>query len=160
MHLLQQLCPHCYSSAQMEQELNHDHSFLSRSWVPAGLLNTKMKFHTLFLEWKQHDVSVKRVEQYVKGNTTVRREQQTPGAEQICLLCFTVWICFQLFNSDHLVGLTTHLHSSELENETVARGLFIVPETSFVSCGKWKLRLNFKTGLKHQDAEMWSEAIQ
>lgn len=95
-----------------------------------------MKFHTVSLEWKQHDVSVKRVEQYVKGNTTERREQLTPGAKQICPLCFTVWVCFQLFNSDRLVGLTTHLHSCGLENETIARRLFILPETSFTSCGK------------------------
>lgn len=71
----------------------------SRSWVPAGLLNTKMKFHTVSLEWKQHDVSVERVEQYVKGNRTERREQLTPGAEQICSLCFTGWVCFQLRTS-------------------------------------------------------------
>lgn len=82
---------------------------------------------------EQHDVSVKRVEQYVKGNRTERRERLTPGAEQICPLCFTVWVCIQLFNSDRFMGLTTHLLSSGLGNETVVRRLFILPETS---CGK------------------------
>jgi len=78
-------------------------------------------------------MSVKRVEQYVKGNTTERREQLTPGAEQICPLCLTVRVCFQLPDSEPLMGLTTQLHSSGLENETIARGLFVLPETSFTS---------------------------
>lgn len=134
--------------------------FCSRSWVPAGLLNTKMKCHTVSLEWKQHEVSMKRGEQYVKGNTTERSEQLTPGAEQICPFCFTVKVCFQLFSLDCLVGLTTSHHSCGLWKETIARMLFICPETSFTSCGKWNWKLNFKTSWKCQDAEMQSEAIQ
>lgn len=129
--------------------------FCSRSWVPAGLLNTKMKFHTVSLEWKQHDVSVERVEQYVKGNRTERREQLTPGAEQICPLCFTLWICFQL-----RPACGSHNTSPQLWAGKWNYCRKVVPETNLAACGKWKLRLNFKTSWKHSDAEMQSEAIQ
>lgn len=48
MHLLQQVPPRYYSSTQREQELNHDPSFWSRSWVPTRLLNRKNGSFMLF----------------------------------------------------------------------------------------------------------------
>lgn len=109
--LLQQVCPCFYSRVQREQELNH-YFFCSRSWVPADLLNTKMKSHTVSLEWKQHEVSVERVEQNVKGNKTERREQLTPGAEQICLFCLTVWVLFLAQFSVFILWVSKHISTA------------------------------------------------
>lgn len=148
MHLLQQVSPRYYSSTQREQELNHDPSFWSRSWVPTRLMNRKNGSFMLFplngssmmWVWKEWNSMLRKL------SCNERTAYSRCWADLLPLLHY---MGFQLFNSDHLMGLTTHLHSSGLENETIARGLFILPETSFISCEKLKLRLNFKTSLKH-----------
>lgn len=145
MCLLQQVCPHCYSRVQREQELNHDCSFCSRSWVPAGLLNTKMKFHTVSLEWKQHDVSGTVC--WGKHDWKERTADSRGWADLPLLLhCMGLFSALQLRPSCGSRNTSPRLWAGKWTN---CKEVVHSSWNSFTSCGKWKLRLNRKTSWKH-----------
>lgn len=155
--LLQQVCPCCYCSVQREQELNRDRFSAAEAGYPLASWIQKWSFilfplngSSMTWAWKEWNSMLR--ETGLKGENS--------WLQGLSRSALSASLCGFVFNSDHLVGLATHLRSSGLENETAAKRLFLLPETSFTGCGKWKLRLNFRTSWKHSDAEVQSEAIQ
>lgn len=115
--LLQQVCPCCYSSVQREQELNHDHFSAAEAGYPLASWIQKWSFilfplngNSMTWAWKEWNSTLR--ETGLKGGNSWLQglSRSAPSAS----------LCGFVFSSDQLVGLTTHLHSSGLENETTA----------------------------------------